>query len=45
MLRTLVYCETDMLVAALNEIIADVAAGNSQLKIPLKMYIRKLNIC
>jgi argininosuccinate lyase len=37
--------ETDMLVAALNEIIVDVAAGNFTIEDSLKMYIRKLNIC
>jgi hypothetical protein len=36
--------ETDMLVAALNEIV-DVAAGNFTIEDSLKMYIRKLNIC
>jgi argininosuccinate lyase len=33
--------ETDMLVAALNEIILMLLLEISQLKIPLKMYIRK----
>jgi argininosuccinate lyase len=37
--------ETDMLVAALNEIMLMLLLEISQLKIPLKMYIRKLNIC
>jgi argininosuccinate lyase len=40
----LLTAETDMLVAALNEIITDVAAGNFTIEDSLKMYIRKLNI-